>query len=1003
MAATVDLTVYPNLSPVVIEVDAPQTDITAQDFYDSVKAWEDTPIGILYPKLISAGGKEDLGGGVLVGITATLINARIRFAARADPLDAGYAATAADVTGEHLTAASGLFVTRGVYPGCTVFNVTTGSMESVIEVISETELTMFPLKGGTRQDWRVGDQVAVYPNVQCSITGGNLVAIDETGTTIDVVYQSPNVQVIMTSSSSATLTEQSVVRYSSFQNAVWFDPNTSYEGIEYPVGNHQFPVNNWDDAVEICAQWGFTTVQILDSTVIGMTTDIIGFRLVGKSHVLTEVEIEGSAQCEDVTIENCYISGVLDGGTHIKDCTVGDLTYVNGHIHNSGIAGVIYLDGNENAVIANCFTVDQDFPAIIDMGGSGQELAVPNFSGLIEIRNLTDAVGKVGIGLLAGMVQVDSSVTAGIFIVSGIGLLINNGTPSYLNTDGLMSKQTVTEIIWDTVYYDAVGGEAGTAFPVGTSTHPSNNIANVKLIAEANKLKKISINGTVMITDDFIGYAFFGAKSALTDVIILTGRDMTGSRFELLSVAGALGGSDHQFMQCVTQNLSGIDSIFVDCGMSGSLTLATDGQFLVKSSVFMSLPSIIDFGNSASSAAMQIDSGNVKIINMDDASCLCQMTMASGHCELDPSCVTGTVTNRGHNTLDDFSGPACVVVNDNYFIDIIKTTWDEINVDTDGGVDSDVFPAGTPGQPCKTEANLISIRTHNPSINRIHIDGSLTLTAAYVGFVFDADSETTGAVDINGQDIRNTKFQNIYLTGSPVSGCHIHADNCYLPSGMSNVDCHMENCQLFGTFVVDAGGAMQTDRCTASDPTGTILNCNGDGAVTMANCGGIWVITNATSPAAVIGITGTYLLTLDSSITAGIFNTGGIGRIYDNSTSKTLHIDATIPGATWDEVLTSGHDVTGSAAVMINTMNDGQSRLLGLSHENAFMDNIVNDESEIPQLKEARLRCFDSAANAAAATAGGSETTGLVATYTIDAEYEGLNLPLTQYRMTLNP
>lgn len=71
-------------------------------------------------------------------------------------------------------------------------------------------------------------------------------------------------------------------------------------------------------------------------------------------------------------------------------------------------------------------------------------------------------------------------------------------------------------------------------------------------------------------------------------------------------------------------------------------------------------------------------------------------------------------------------------------------------------------------------------------------------------------------------------------------------------------------------------------------------------------------------------------------------------------------------------------------------------RVLGLVHENAFIDNTVHDA--FGQLVAARVRIFDSKANAEAATDGGSETTGLVATYEISTVYESQGR-MGSYRM----
>jgi hypothetical protein len=76
---------------------------------------------------------------------------------------------------------------------------------------------------------------------------------------------------------------------------------------------------------------------------------------------------------------------------------------------------------------------------------------------------------------------------------------------------------------------------------------------------------------------------------------------------------------------------------------------------------------------------------------------------------------------------------------------------------------------------------------------------------------------------------------------------------------------------------------------------------------------------------------------------------------------------------------------TGSVEDLYNMVR----RLLGLSHENIFIDETLYDGDT--QLISARVRLFDTKANCDAATDGGSETTGLIATYTLTSSWEGIN------------
>jgi hypothetical protein len=79
-----------------------------------------------------------------------------------------------------------------------------------------------------------------------------------------------------------------------------------------------------------------------------------------------------------------------------------------------------------------------------------------------------------------------------------------------------------------------------------------------------------------------------------------------------------------------------------------------------------------------------------------------------------------------------------------------------------------------------------------------------------------------------------------------------------------------------------------------------------------------------------------------------------------------------------DQVFVTQSDMDDLAAQIV--------RILGLVHENVFIDNTVHDA--FGSLVAGRIRIFDSKANVELATDGGSETTGLVATYEIETSYE---------------
>lgn len=63
-----------------------QTEVTIQELVNAIREWEDELCNMEVEKIMDAAGKQDLGGGVLVGITLELVNDwRIQFEDRSPP------------------------------------------------------------------------------------------------------------------------------------------------------------------------------------------------------------------------------------------------------------------------------------------------------------------------------------------------------------------------------------------------------------------------------------------------------------------------------------------------------------------------------------------------------------------------------------------------------------------------------------------------------------------------------------------------------------------------------------------------------------------------------------------------------------------------------------------------------------------------------------------------------------------------------------------------------
>jgi len=477
MTARTDVTVDFSLSPRIILVAEPSTEITLQDLHDTLRDIEDEPQNMVYAHLINSSGKEDLGGGVAVGITSELQNAKLAFGQRATALLTEGVATSDNSAGIILTDASADFNASNIIPGSTIFNFDNDSIATVIAVLSPTSLRHFVLGTSDGYDgyWTTGDNYSIYPNIQCSISGGNLVAVDAYGVITSPVFPTANVQIVRTSSSSATLQSQLQLEHSTFNGGVTVDVTSAFEGTAYPVGTQQQPVNNTLDALIIAAARGFTTIFVVGDITIDSGLDYSNMSFVGASKTKSTITITSSANVTNSEFNDCTITGTLDGGAKIEDCQVSTLNYVDGFIENCILSDVITLSGSGTAHFLNCFSgiPGSEVPEI-NMGGSGSPLAIRGYNGGIKITNHS-GIDAVSIDMNAGYVLIDSTVTDGTILVRGVTKLTDNSTgnatvdssdaliPSRVsNTQFLIESLRPHHTGFGTVYYwDPINGYDG--------------------------------------------------------------------------------------------------------------------------------------------------------------------------------------------------------------------------------------------------------------------------------------------------------------------------------------------------------------------------------------------------------------------------------------------------------------------------------------------------------------------------------------------------------------
>lgn len=440
------------LSPRLIEVETVTgggaDQLSIQDLHDSLKSntlqaseSDDSLESIDDDPLIESAGKEDLGDGKLVGITATLLDAQIAFKSDYTPAETG-TATSADVNGTSLTDTAAGFVTNGVERGAVILNFDDRSVAEVLKVNSETQLDHRVLQNGLNDDWTSGDNYKIFNIVQKELNGGNAVGTDLIGDPLSPIFPSAFTQVIRTSSSSATLQEATEIQDQSFTDArIFIDKANGTAGTAYPIGTTTAPVNNYTDAALINAARGFAGRYLLKGAEVLSADDISGNDFLGTSLPNDSLALGGSTVA-GTHFERLVVSGIGAGVFTGRDCILSGVSGFNGFLFGGAISGSLTLAAGEAHIVnAHAAAVAGSF-VTIDVNGASTDIFMPGWEGDVHIVNHSNAGASTVINNRAGTITLEATCTSGSVLVNGIGRLVDNSGVGCTVTNDLVDPDT---------------------------------------------------------------------------------------------------------------------------------------------------------------------------------------------------------------------------------------------------------------------------------------------------------------------------------------------------------------------------------------------------------------------------------------------------------------------------------------------------------------------------------------------------------------------------------
>jgi hypothetical protein len=945
------LTVNWDVSPRIITVASGTTEITIQDLLDTCRTIEASSVAMDNDRLIDAAGKEDLGGGTKVGLTATLNNAVLAFEA---------------------------------LPGPT---------------------------------WTL-----------CSIIGGNLVAIDVDGVTIDPRTPTSYITVDRTSSASATLQEQTALQFSSYEGRVTIDVGHGVAGTEYPIGTVSNPVSNLTDAVTIAEILEFELIHINHDYTFPNSTSIAGYTLEGSGLQVSTFTFETGCLLAGCKISSAKVTGVLAGVIGMEKCLIDtissdDITGASGDIFvdNCLLRGTNSLPINFTGVIVliDCKALPDigGSPPIFDLRDSNYDIEFRNYSGFLILNNCTQEI-DFRLFFNAGGITLSSTVTAGDFIFSGVGTLDNNSTSvTSLDISSLVDQETISQAVWDEsiadhliagstgiataisefdgfVHINVYTGVSGTAFPIGTEATPVNNLADAKTIVTTYGLTGLDLMSpfTVASGENISGLTL--QSKTHTTLTLEDGVIGMYTQYADMAVTGVLGGYSI-LNSCSMEDISNVYGT-IDRGIfGGNVAVSTDNT---KNAVFydcytgdVSTPPEIDCGGDGAKVSMRGLTGAAKFVNKTGATQKIFIDLYSARVGFDSTITSGTISIRGSGYvyLDDSTGTTFDTTGLMSKDTISEAVWDEsiadhlvagstglsvgiaqfdgsVHIDTATGVSGIVFPIGTESSPVNNLADAKLISAAN-GFDKLHIHGDITIEATdnIDGYELAGSSSTLNSAAstitlISGCSTSASEFEYAVITG--VQGGEVRYHDCIVKD-ISNAHCTYDNVVFWGTVSLASGGwttnhLTNADDCRSVPDNRLILNWGTESQFKYNHTkwSGDMKITgmaHANAELEINMISGN--IEIDPTCTAGTITVRGVGTLVDNSNGTTVNVegimnkDATAL-AVWDEPVgthliedTMGHQMFNQAYdhhVMINTASgtSGTTYPTG-AHENP-VDNL---------------------------------------------------------------
>ena len=642
MSIRSDVTIDWSVSPRIITIASPSTEITIQDLLDTLRYLEATPTAMDDKPIIDAAGKESLGGGVYVGLTATLQNALIAFEARSGPLY-----TQCNVSGGNVVSLESDLVTYFVTPiHPTAFTQVVVTASSSATQTEQDDIRYSSYGGGVSIDINNNTGKAIpgteYPagnkEWPCDNINDAVIIAHEKG--FDTLFIIGNA----TLGIGVDVTGFTIIGQNAVRTMLTLLPEAVVDSVEIfdcrVTGTLDGDVIVKDSVIDgLNYVTGFIHHCAITSKIVvandGATIMIMDSYSMSGSYA--EVDMGGSGQ-------SLFLSGVKGSWK----------------ISNFGVGSFASLELDPASVILDDLTVNGGFIRSMGVGWLEDNNSDHISSGVwngVTIENECVCTHSISDRVLdTSLIDHQEHSTLG-------GVTVRNAYNGIIEMD--------------------INGEAGTEFPTGMQHHPVNNIPDALALLDRYHISVIKINSSIdiPINSTLNGITFISGATIDRTITIPATCSTDGTIFKGVKLNGVLDGRVY-IEECVIQNVSGFRGDMYRSYISGGLLMSGDTgihshiNYCSAEGDSMNMP-YIDINGSRLHILDWIGWVELRNKTSDD---LLGISSNGGIFLISDTCVAGDIIITGVGEVTDNSGALCgvdstrLINNDNTTIAV----WDSV-------------------------------------------------------------------------------------------------------------------------------------------------------------------------------------------------------------------------------------------------------------------------------------------------------------------------------------